>query len=257
METILALSTGFGLVALAVGLTGLAAGRLDRRILSNRARLGIVAAVGLGLLFLGAAPPTRAKAPAAGFPDPRPPVAVREALQRLEQGPPAADKAAVVFPRQARALQQWEDALLTAYEEAERALAAVPAVLDGLATGGLDRFTAWVHLGRYSQDIKQAHLGLHDLTPPSDLNLEHQRALQAALNDFHHSLANQRAAITALQRHVRTGDSAHLQAARTRLDQGRAQRQQALLRLVHVKAQLGAASSSPAPASATGRPTAR
>ena len=252
METLLVAVTALGVTGLFLGLIGLASGRLDRRVIRTRARAGCLAALGLSLLFLGAAPPTRAAPGAAGLPDTRPPVPIRAALQAAEQNAPAVPQAQTVFPEQEKTFRQWEDALLAAYEEAERALRAVPAVLDGLSAGALDRFTAWVHLARYSQDIKQAHLALHDLTPPETLNLEHQRGLREALDNFHYSLANKRAAITHLQQYARTLRPEPLAAAKKRLDEGESQRTQGLLALVKVKAQLGLVPSSPAPASAAG-----
>ncbi|HEY8418006.1 MAG TPA: hypothetical protein VIK93_08235, partial [Limnochordales bacterium] len=249
--------TTLGLAALAVGLVGLAAGRLDRMVLSTRPRLALLAVAGLGLLFAGVAPPTPVPRAAAAVPDPRPVVPVREALRQLEQAASPASGTRAVFPEQRRAFAQWEKALLGAFEQAERALDAVPPVLEGLNSGRLDRFTAWVHLGRYSQDIKQAHLALHHLRPPSVLDLEHQRALEKALYQLHYSLANQREAVVRLQRHARTWRPEELQAARERLQVGQAQRQQGLTGLVQVKAQLGLVPSSPAPASAAGPPAGR
>jgi len=232
--------TSLGLVALAVGLIGLAAGRLDHMVLSTRPRLALLAVAGLALLFAGAAPPVPAPRAAAAWPDPRPTVPVREALRQTEAvvSPPARLEPAVL-PEERRAFAQWEKAILDAYEQAERALDAVPRVLEGLASGRLDRFTAWVHLGRYSQDIKQAHLALHHLTPPSVLDRQHQLALEKALYQLHYSLANQREAVVRLQRHARTWRAEELQAARERLQTGQAQRQQGLTGLVQVKAQLG------------------
>jgi len=257
MDVLQVVLTGLGLVALALGLIGLAAGGLDALVFRTRPRLTLLTAVGLGLLFLGAAPPTRVAAGEQDFPDPSPPVPVRRALGQMEQSPPPAAPAAAVFPEQTEAFRQWENSLLAAYEAAEQALGAVPAVLEGLAAGRLDRFTAWVHLGRYSQDVKQAHLALHDLTPPSILNLEHQHQLKDALKDLHHSLANQRAAVIHLQRHARTLNPRDLEAAQQFLVQGRVQRQRGLERLVRVKVQLGLGASSPAPASAAGPPAGR
>ncbi|HEY8497177.1 MAG TPA: hypothetical protein VIK98_09140 [Limnochordales bacterium] len=257
METLLVAVIALGLTSLSLGFIGLASGRLDRRVIRTRARAGCLAALGLSLLFLGAAPPTRAAPGAADLPDTRPPVPVRAALRAAEQDSPAPSHAQAVFPEQAKTLRQWEDALLTRYEEAERALHAVPAVLEGLSAGTLDRFTAWVHLARYSQDIKQAHLALHDLTPPASLNIEHQRGLQEALDNFHYSLANKRAAIVHLQQYARTLRPDALTAAKKRLDDGEAQRARGLLALVQVKAQLGLVPSSPVPASAVGPPAER
>jgi len=102
METLLVAVTALGVTGLFLGLIGLASGRLDRRVIRTRARAGCLAALGLSLLFLGAAPPTRAAPGAAGLPDTRPPVPIRAALQAAEQNAPAVPQAQTVFPEQER-----------------------------------------------------------------------------------------------------------------------------------------------------------
>lgn len=257
MEPLLVAITTLGFASLFLGLVGLVSGRLDQRVVRTRMRAGCLALAGLGLLFLGAAPPTRAGPSASRVLDTRSSPPVRAALLAAERHAVTTAAERPVFPEQVKDFRQWEDTLLAAYEEAERALDAVPAVLEGLAAGTLDRFTAWVHLARYSQDIKQAHLALHDLTPPAALDIQHQRALEEALDEFHYSLANKRAAVVHLQQYARTLQPASLSAAESRLAEGDAQRTRGLLALVQVKAQLGLVASSPAPASAIGPPTAQ
>src|SRR5690606_6654742 len=63
MTALWAAALALGTASLALGLIGLAPGRLDRRVLTNRRRLGALAALGLFLVFTGSAPPTRAAAP--------------------------------------------------------------------------------------------------------------------------------------------------------------------------------------------------
>src|SRR5690606_39447800 len=100
MDVLQVVLTGLGLVALALGLIGLAAGGLDALVFRTRPRLTLLTAVGLGLLFLGAAPPTRVAAGEQDFPDPSAPVPAARALGQLEQPPPPAAPAAGALPEQ-------------------------------------------------------------------------------------------------------------------------------------------------------------
>ena len=257
METLLVAATAVGLASLVCGLIGLAAGRLDPLVISTRPRAAVLAAAGLALLFTGSAPPIKAGPLRHSLPDTRPPVPVRAALLSAEAAAVPKASGFAPFPEQAEALSTWAEQLLSAYEDAEKALHAVPAVLDGLRSSRVDRFTAWVHLGRYSQDIKQAHLALHDLTPPGILDLAHQKQLQVALDSFHYSLASKRAAVSALQVYARTLRPEQLATARAHLADGEAHLARGLAGLAQVKAELGLAANSPAPAFATGPPAGR
>ena len=148
-----------GLTALALGLVGLVSGRIDRRVLTNRRRLTVLAAVGLLLVFAGSAPPTRGAASQTALPDDTRSVPIRTLLEQL--GTRAVLRSDTdVLPEQQAAYEAWERQVVAGYEKAEQSLAAVPNVMNALHENQLDRFTAWVHLARLKQDTNQVRLAV-------------------------------------------------------------------------------------------------
>ena len=115
----------------------------------------------------------------------------------------------------------------------------MPEVLDALNRGDIDRFTAWVRLGVLAEDVRQANLTIHDLTPPSLLDLRDRHTLEEALADLKTSLEQKRRGIQKLQAFVRGTAARDLTAARLELDRGHDGMVAGLTKMLRVKARLG------------------
>lgn len=151
-----------------------------------------------------------------------------------------------VAREQQSAYEQWERQVLAEYEKAEQALSTVPKVMDQLRTGGLDRFTAWVHLARLKQDTNQARLAMHAVVPPAILDLRHKERLQQALDSLNESLLSKRRFIAHLQHHVKTMETTELDRAAAEVASGNDALSDALGQIVWVKAELGLVRETPA-----------
>lgn len=235
-----------GLLALALGLIGLVAGRLDQTALRNRTRLSLLAAVGLLLVFAGSAPPTRAEVDRATMPDTATTMPIRTQLRQRELVGARQPLPGTVSEEQQSAYEQWERQVLTEFEKAEQALSTVPKIIDALRSGALDRFTAWVHLARLKQDTNQARLAVHAVVPPAVLDLQHKKRLQQALDGLNESLLSKRRFIAHLQHHVKTMETTELDRAATEMTDGEEALFDALGHIVWVKTELGLVRETPA-----------
>lgn len=251
MTALWAAALALGTASLALGLIGLAPGRLDRRVLTNRRRLGALAALGLFLVFTGSAPPTRAAAPktAAGDASLEVPSVGTLLVQFAARGAAAVDPEAV--PQQQAAYEQWERQVVSGYEKAEAALAAVPRILETLGAGQLDRFTAWMHLARAKQDANQARLAVDAVMPPAVLDLAMKERLQRALDGLNESLQRRRRAVAHLQHHVRTLAPEELTRAAEETELARAALVNAVMEMTWVKGRLGLLRDAPAATAAS------
>lgn len=223
---------------IAAGLVGVVRGRIDRRWFTSRATALLPLALGLLLLFLTSAPPLGA---AGRVPSPiKAPLPADAVLSYLEPIVRAGtERGDHVFPDQRRSFPHWERQVLEAHRQADGALAQVPKVLDALNRGDIDRFTAWVRLGVLAEDVRQANLTIHDLTPPSLLDLRDRHTLEQALADLKTSLEQKRRGIQKLQAFVRGTDARDLTAARLELDRGHDGMVAGLTKMLRVKARLG------------------
>jgi len=243
-----------GLTALALGLVGLVSGRIDRRVLTNRRRLTVLAAVGLLLVFAGSAPPTRGAASQTALPDDTRSVPIRTLLEQLETRAVLRSDTDVL-PEQQAAYEAWERQVVAGYEKAEQSLAAVPNVMNALHENQLDRFTAWVHLARLKQDTNQVRLAVDAVVPPAVLDLAMKRRLQDALDGLNESLQHRRRYIAHLQHHVRTLAPEELERAADELELGWTALFGAAMEMTWVKGRLGLLRETPAAtATSTDRP---
>lgn len=234
-----------GLLALTCGLLGLVPGRLDQIVLTNRRRLAALSAAGLLLVFAGSAPPVGAspdQVPTVTQPVAPPVRALVLQFESLWSTPPDPD----VVDEQRTAYEHWESQVLTAYEKAERALDAVPAVLRALKDRELDRFTAWVHLARLKQDTNQARLAVTAIVPPAVLDLHMKERLYEALDRLNESLLSKRKFIAHLQHHVKTLDTEELERADIEAANATAALEEAVFEMIWVKARLGLTRERPA-----------
>jgi len=194
------------------GLVGVVRGGVGRRWVKTRTASFVLTIVGLIVLFVTSAPPLYAvDSVKERFVPPTPAQNVLDTVQSLVPNDTA--QAVNIEPEQRQAFPQWERQLLEAYAKADRTLQQAEYVLHALNDGSLDRFTAWVRLGMLAEDIKQAKLVLHDLVPPSVLNLTDQKTLAVALDELKNSLLEKRNGLRAFQRFVRTVDNTDLRHA--------------------------------------------
>lgn len=229
------------LILIGSGLVGVVRGRIDRRWLTTRGTSLFPLALGLTLLFLTTAPPLGATGSMPSDID-VPPTA-EEVLSYLEPvvhaGTEPGDH---VFPDQKRSFPHWERQLLRGHRAADDALAKVPNVLAAVDRGEIDRFTAWARLGVLAEDVRQANLTIHDLTPPSLLDLRDRHTLEEALAELKTSLDQKRKGIQYLQSFLRSTDAQHLTEARLALDRGHDSMVAGLTKVLQVKARLGVTS---------------
>lgn len=229
--------TLIGITLLITGIVGVIRGRIDRRWITTSYAALIPLIFGVALLFGSAAPPLAAKGSVAiPFQIPVPASdAYRLVEERAEQEvPPAED----ILDDQRELFPLWERQVLKAHAEADRTLSEIGRVMDALNAGLIDRFTAWSRLSVLNQDLKQADLLLHDLVPPSKLNLVDQMRLQDALDDLHISLDLKRASVRKLQEFTRDLNVASLEKANELMDEGQALMIEGLLKMAEVKARL-------------------
>lgn len=226
-----------GLALLILGLVGVVRGRVDGRWVRTRSTSIIPLLLGLAIMFFTSAPPLKA-AGSVGRTIP-PPTPAAQVLKDL--GPiirrgtsPAED----LQPEQQKAYPQWERQVLEAHAKADAVLDQISKVMASLDEGAIDRFTAWSRLGVLSEDLKQVKLALHDLTPPSVLNLADQKTLESGLNDLRESLKQKRSGINALQSFVRTTLTAEIARAEHEMDKGHDLMVAGLGKLARVKARL-------------------
>lgn len=232
-------SIGFllGVTLLVTGLVGVIRGRIDRRWFTAPWTGLIPLALGVALVFGIAAPPLSARdSVEVRF---QPPLGAEEVYRIVEvqvrdEVPPAAD----ILPEQRELFPLWEKQVLAAHAEADRTLSEAGRVMDALNDGLIDRFTAWSRLAVLNQDLKQADLLLHDLVPPSKLNLIDQRKLQDALDDLHISLDVKRAGIRALQEFTRNLQTTSLEKANALMQEGQQRMTDGLRKMAEVKARL-------------------
>lgn len=228
----------FSLILILGGLVGVVRGRIDRKWITSRGRSLIPLALGLLVLFLTTAPPLGAAGSVQGNIQMPPPA--ETALSYLEPivhaGTPPAEH---VFPDQRRTYPHWERQLLAAHRSADATLAKVPQVLEAMNRGDIDRFTAWTRLGILAEDVRQANLTIHDLTPPSLLDLRDRHTLEEALAALKTSLDHKRRGILELQAFTRSTDPRHLTEARLAMDRGHDSMVAGLTKMLQVKARLG------------------
>lgn len=227
-----------GLVLTVSGLVGIVRGRIDTRWFTSRATSLIPLVVGITLLFVTSAPPLHATGAVAEEIDLPP--AARSVLESLEPVVKAGTAPATeVFPDQRRSYPHWERQMLKAYAAADKSLRQVPHVVSELNAGRIDRFTAWVRLGILAVDIRQANLTLHDLTPPSLLDLGDRHRLEEGLAELKRSLDLKTNAIRELQHFARSQKAEHLTRAQLDLERGHERMTAGLTKVLQVKARLG------------------
>jgi len=228
-----------GLLLAIAGAVGLVRGHVDTRWITSRTRSAVPLAAGVVLMFTAAAPPLHAAGSVAGRV--RTPADAATVISVLEpvvrQGTPAAHD---VFPEQRQAFPQWERQLLRAHARADAAMQHASDVLAALDTGAIDRFTAWVRLGALAQDVNQANLTLHDLTPPNVLDLAERKTLEDGLKDLKRGLDHKRQGLRYLREFVRTVETPLLDRAQTEIDRGHDAMVAGLTKVLRVKAALAA-----------------
>lgn len=222
---------------LILGLVGVVRGRVDQRWIRSRTASLIPLAFGFVFLFSATAPPLNA-AGSVGKSIP-PPATAASILDTIEPiirrgTAPIPD----LQPEQQKAFPQWERQVLESHKKADEILKQVSSILTALDDGLIDRFTAWTHLSILAEDLKQAKLSLHHLTPPTVLNLADQKTLESALNDLRQSLRGKRNGIRALQEFVRSSKRADLDRAQYEMEKGHDTMVSGLGKVARVKARL-------------------
>lgn len=205
-------------------------------------------AAGLTLIFLGTAPPVAAQPDS--WPQGQSPYFVpREAVAEYRNLVPqiALQPEQPVFPVQEKVFLQWEKQVLQAHQDADNVLNEVDRIMGAASEDGLDRFTSWVWLARYSQDLKQADLMLHDTTPPQDLDLEHRQRLISGVSHLHASLGLKREAIHSLQQFLGSLDRRVLDTFQQLKTSSEDKMSQGLLEIAQVRADLGISQAIPIP----------
>lgn len=225
------------LLLLGFGIVGMVRGKITRNWPRHALVSPSLVLLGLGLLFVNSAPPLRAQGIVGGEFDPPP--AARATLAELETiVRPEVRRAEDLLPEQQHVYEQWERQLLEAHDRAEGLFLSARAVMTSLNEGSIDRFTAWSRLGVLAQDLRQVDLRLHDLTPPSKLNLRDQQTLHMALDEIHHSLGRKAEGLRALRAFTERPDSDILQAARDEMNRGHEAMVNGLTKIAQVKARL-------------------
>lgn len=227
------------LVLVVSGLVGVVRGRIDTRLITSRQASLIPLLLGTALMFVTSAPPLNAAGSVSGAiqapPDAKTVLSNLEPIVRA--GTPVAGD---IMPVQPQAYPPWERQLLEAHKAADQVLSEVPQVMDALDQGAIDRFTAWVRLGVLSEGVRQANLTLHDLTPPSLLDLADRHTLEKGLADLKKSLDLKRQGIAELQGFTRSQDAARLEGARAEFARGHDTMVDGLTKVARVKARLDA-----------------
>jgi hypothetical protein len=187
-----------GLILAASGVIGVIRGRIDKKYFTKSQLCIIPLVIGVGLMFIGAAPPFSGRGLLEETPPPPP--SFEETLttiyEIIKRGTPISID---LLPEQQELFGHWEKQLTAAYNHADRTLKQVSKIMESLNQGRIDRFTAWSRLGVLSVDLNQSNLQLHDLIPPSKLDLIDQKRLQSGLDYLNRSLAVKRKAIINLK----------------------------------------------------------
>lgn len=225
------------LLLFVAGVVGVVRGRIDTRWFTTRTMSAVPLLLGVFFMFLTSAPPLSASGSVAGrFQVPPGASAVLADLEPwVRQGTPRAED---LQPEQQEAYPQWERQLIAAHNQADATMRRVEEVLAALDEGKIDRFTAWVHLGVLSQDLNQANLTIHDLTPPSLLDLADRKTLEEGLTNLKEGLDQKRRGIQQLREFLRTVDAAKIEHAQAEIEKGHDKMVAGLTKVARVKARL-------------------
>lgn len=226
-----------GLVLLFTGLVGLVRGKVHSRLFATRVASLVPFILGAAVVFLTSAPPLFAPG-SVEQPLVLPPTAASMLDHITANVAPTVRRAEDAEPEQQQAYPRWERQVMAAHERADKVLGQVGEVMAALDDGLLDRFTAWTRLSVLAIDLTQAKLSLHELQPPTVLDLSDRKVLEHGLNDLLDSLIHKRLAIAKLREFTQTTDTLALLDAQREMDHGHDLMVEGLSKLAQVRSRL-------------------